>query len=94
MISKSYPQNLIIDEKEEYRLEQIELRKQRGKGTPKKRTIEGRCRADRATSRANTTRRGENEEEEGPAAMIRHALDSATITMYIPLRKFQMPGPK
>jgi len=39
-IRKSYPQNLIIDEKEEYRLEQIELRKQRGKGTPKKRTAE------------------------------------------------------
>jgi len=39
-IRDAYPQNLVIDEKEEYRLEQIELRKQRGKGAPKKRTIE------------------------------------------------------
>jgi hypothetical protein len=40
-LKKSYPHALVIDEKEEYRLEQIELRKQRGKGAPKKRTAEG-----------------------------------------------------
>jgi hypothetical protein len=41
MIRNAYPHNLVVDEKEEYRLEQIELKKQRGKGAPKKRTKEG-----------------------------------------------------
>jgi small subunit ribosomal protein S33 len=71
-IRNAYPQNLVIDEKEEYRLEQIELRKQRGKGTPKKRTIEGEH-VDLGVTLANDSHRSEDQEEEGAASLICHA---------------------
>jgi small subunit ribosomal protein S33 len=71
-IRNAYPQNLVVDEKEEYRLEQIELRKQRGKGTPKKRTIEGEH-IDVGEFVANRCHRGENQEEERAAALTCHA---------------------
>jgi hypothetical protein len=65
MIRNAYPHNLVVDEKEEYRLEQIELKKQRGKGAPKKRTKEGKS-IDAWGSIANHGAEAKTRKKRGP----------------------------